>query len=75
MPTETTYAKLRANLAGFLDQVVDERETRIVRRRGSRDAALIPAGELNGLIETTHLLRSPRNGRRLLAALQRVEQR
>jgi antitoxin YefM len=75
MPPETTYAKLRANLAGFLDQLVDERETRIVRRRGSGDAALIPGGELNGLIETAHLLRSPRNGRRLLAALQRVEQR
>ena len=75
MATETTYTSLRANLAGVLDQVVDRRETVIVRRRGSRDVALIPADELAGLVETAHLLRSPRNARRLLAALQRADRR
>jgi antitoxin YefM len=72
MATETTYTSLRANLAGVLDQVVDKRQTVIVRRRGSRDVALVPADELAGLIETAHLLRSPRNARRLLAALHRA---
>jgi antitoxin YefM len=75
MPSETTYTSLRANLAAVLDQVVDQRETVIVRRRGSRDVALIPAAELAGLIETAHLLRSPRNARRLLTALHRSGQR
>ena len=75
MATETTYTSLRQNLASVLDQVVDQQETVIVRRRGSRDVALIPAGELAGLIETAHLLRSPRNARRLLAALHRAERR
>ena len=73
MSTETTYSNLRQNLAGFLDQVVDQHETVIVRRKGSRDVALIPAAELAGLVETAHLLRSPRNARRLLAALHRGE--
>jgi antitoxin YefM len=73
MSTETTYSNLRQNLAGFLDQVVDQHETVIVRRKGSRDVALIPAAELAGLVETAHLLRSPRNARRLLAALRRGE--
>ena len=73
MPTETTYTSLRENLATVLDQVVDQQETVIVRRRGSRDVALIPASELAGLIETAHLLRSPRNARRLLTALHRAE--
>jgi antitoxin YefM len=73
MPTETTYTSLRANLASVLDQVVDQQETVIVRRRGSRDVALIPASELTGLVETAHLLRSPRNARRLLTALDRAE--
>jgi antitoxin YefM len=72
MPTETTYTSLRENLASVLDQVVDQQETVIVRRRGSRDVALIPAGELAGLMETAHLLRSPRNARRLLTALHRA---
>jgi antitoxin YefM len=73
MPTETTYSSLRENLASVLDRVVDEQEPVIVRRKGGRDVALIPASELAGLIETAHLLRSPRNARRLLSALQRAE--
>src|SRR5437763_16719110 len=73
MATETTYASLRKNLASILDQVVDLQETVIVRRRGSRDVALIPAGELAGLMETAHLLRSPENARRLRAPLKRAE--
>lgn len=73
MPSETTYTSLRENLASVLDQVVDQQETVIVRRRGARDVALIPATELAGLTETAHLLRSPRNARRLLSALRRAK--
>ena len=73
MPTETTYTSLRENLATVLDRVVDQQETIIVRRRGARDVALIPASELAGLTETAHLLRSPRNARRLLTALGRAK--
>jgi antitoxin YefM len=73
MPTETTYTSLRENLATVLDQVIDQQDTVIVRRRGSRDVALIPASELAGLMETAHLLRSPRNARRLLTALRRAK--
>ena len=74
MDTETTYTILRQNLASVLDQVVDQQQTVIVRRKRSRDVALIPAAELSGLIETAHLLRSPRNARRLMAALRRADQ-
>ena len=73
MAIETTYTSLRENLASVLDQVVDQQETVIVRRGGSRDVALIPASELAGLIETAHLLRPPRNARRLPTALHRAE--
>src|SRR5215469_17174497 len=73
MAIETTYTSLRENLASVLDQVVDQQETVIVRRRGARDVALIPATELAGLIETAHLLRFPRNARRLLLALRRAK--
>jgi antitoxin YefM len=72
MATETSYTNLRQNLAAILDKVVDDQEPVIVRRRG-RDVALIPATELAGLLETAHLLRSPRNAKRLIAALCRAE--
>jgi antitoxin YefM len=44
-----------------------------VRRRDAGDVALVPAEELAGLMETAHLLRSPRNAQRLLAALRRAQ--
>jgi len=75
MAIETTYTRLRENLATVLDKVGEDHEVVIVRRRGSPDVALIPAAELMGLIETAHLLRSPRNARRLLTALGRVGRR
>ena len=73
MATETSYTHLRQNLAQVLDQVVDEQEVVVVRRKGARDVALLPAAELASLTETAHLLRSPRNARRLLTALRRAE--
>lgn len=73
MATETTYTSLRANLSTVLDQVVDQQEVVIVRRKGARDVALVPADELAGLMETAHLLRSPRNAHRLLTALRRAQ--
>jgi len=73
MPVETTYTSLRENLASVLDRVVDDQEVVIVRRRGAEDVALVPAAELAGLMETAHLLRSPRNARRLMTALRRAQ--
>ena len=75
MAIETTYTRLRENLASVLDQVSEDQEVVIVRRRGAPDVALIPAEELSGLMETAHLLRSPANAKRLLSALRRSERR
>jgi antitoxin YefM len=72
---ETTYTHLRDKLASVLDRVADDREVVIVRRRGSKDVALVPADELAGLMETAHLLRSPKNAQRLIRALRRAERR
>jgi antitoxin YefM len=69
MAVETTYTALREKLASYLDRVTDDREVVVVRRRGARDVAMIPADELAGLAETAHLLRSPANAERLLQAL------
>lgn len=70
--TETTYTSLRQSLASVLDRVANDREVVIIRRRGDKKVALIPADELAGLLETAHLLRSPKNAQRLLTALRRA---
>jgi len=74
MATETTYTALRDNLASYLDRVTDDREVVIVKRRGARDVAIIPADELSSLMETAYLLRSPKNAERLLESLRELEQ-
>jgi len=73
MPTVTTYTNARATLAALCDEVASTREPVIIRRRGAEDVALVSAEELEGLIETVHLLRSPKNAERLLAALARAQ--
>lgn len=75
MPIETTYTSLRERLVSVLDEVTENQEVVIIRRRGAKDVALIPADELNSLMETAHLLRSPKNAQRLLTALQRASKR
>ena len=69
---QTTYSNARANLASLLDQVSDNREIVVIKRRGSEDVALVAVSELSILLETAHLLRSPKNAQRLLAALERA---
>ena len=75
MAVETTYTQLRDKLASILDRVVEDQEVVVVRRRGAKDVALVPAAELSSLMETAHLLRSPKNAERLLRALRRAERR
>ena len=75
MSVETTYTSLRERLASVLDQVVNDQEVVIVRRRGAKDVALVPAAELASIMETAHLLRSSKNAHRLLTALARAARR
>jgi antitoxin YefM len=75
MARETTYTKARASLALLCDEVAETREPLIIRRRDGRDVALVAADELQSLIETAHLLRSPKNARRLITALRRARSR
>ena len=73
MAIQTSYSNARANLATLLDRVTVDREIVIINRRGAEDVALVAASELLSLLETAHLLRSPKNTQRLLTALNRAK--
>jgi antitoxin YefM len=75
MAIQTTYTHARAHLAALCDEVTANREVVIIHRRGAGDVALIAVDELSGLLETAHLLRSPKNAERLLTALARAQRR
>lgn len=67
---ETSYSHARANLASILDEVVDQQQIVIVKRRNDKNVALIAEDELSSLLESVYLLRSPENARRLHSALE-----
>ena len=72
MAIHTTYSKARANLAKLLTAASEDKEIILINRRNAEDVALISSSELSSLMETAHLLRSPKNAQRLLTALNRA---
>ena len=73
MPNLTSYTAARAEFKKLCDEVSSTREPVIIHRRSGDDVALIAADELESLMETAHLLRSPKNAQRLLSALLKAQ--
>ena len=73
LDVEVTYSQARQSLKSLMDHAVQDRDIVRVRRRQGGDVALIAAEELESLLETAHLLRSPRNAQRLFQALNRSQ--
>ena len=55
MSLEVSYSEARANLASLMDQVTDDCEVVVIKRRGRSSVALIDADELSSLMETEYL--------------------
>ena len=72
MIVETSYVQTIPNLNVLLDRVVNDREIIYIKSQGGENVALIAADELQSLLETMHLLRSPKNAERLLNAISRA---
>ena len=67
------YSTARAKLASVMDRVCEDRETLIITRKGEPAVVMLSLAEYRELEETAHLLRSPANARRLLAAIAELE--
>jgi antitoxin YefM len=70
---ETSPTAARQDFFQMLDRIAKEREICIINRPDGENIALIPESDLNSLIETVYLFRSPANARRLLDALDEVK--
>lgn len=75
MSKQTNLTDARNNLAELCNQVVADRKVIIINRQEGENVALIAVDELESLLETSHLLRSPKNAVRLLTALERAKAR
>jgi antitoxin YefM len=67
--THVSYSELRANLAGFMDEVCNTHAPLLVTRQNARSVVLVSEDDYEGLMETVHLLRSPANATRLLESI------
>ena len=72
MSITMTYTQARANLAKLLDEVSLNKEVVIINRKNAENVAMVSESELSGILETAHLLRSPKNAQRLLKTLLKV---
>jgi antitoxin YefM len=70
---ETSPTAARQDFFQMLDRIAKEREICIINRPDGENIALIPESDLNSLLETVYLFRSPANARRLLDALDEVK--
>ena len=68
------YTNARNGLASLLDRVTKNKEIVIINRRNKPDVALISKEELDSLLETVYLLRSPANAEALFKAIEESQQ-
>ena len=68
-----TYTALRENLAKVMDEVCDAGSHVVVTRQNARPVVVMSYEEFRSWEETLHLLRSPANAERLLAAAAELE--
>ena len=71
--TAISSSSFRENLKSTFDSIVNMRSPFLITRKSQEDIVMMPVHEYEGLIETVHLMKSPKNSERLLSALGRAE--
>jgi len=59
------FSEARNRLKAILDQVVADADYTIISRRDADDAVVMSLDNFNGLMETVHLLKNPKNATHL----------
>lgn len=65
-----SFTQARNSLKSVLDGVVNDADTTVITRRDSEDAVVMSLEYYNSLIETVHLLRSPKNAQHLERSIE-----
>ncbi len=66
------YTEFRTELKKFLDDVENNHETLIIKRKTGKGTVLISLEEYNSIMETVHLLSSKANADRLYESIQQM---
>ena len=68
-----SYGSLRRKLAKMMDRVCRDHDPLIVTRPERDSVVIMSLEDYESLEETAHLLRAPRNARRLLESIAQLE--
>ena len=67
-----TYSTARANLAGVMNRVCEDHEPLIITRNGDQSVVMLSLDDYKALEETSYLVRTPANARRLLTSISQL---
>ena len=67
------YAQARQNLKPLMDAVIEDRIAITITRTTSEPVIMMAKTEYDALMETLHLIRSPRNATRLREAIDEID--
>lgn len=68
------YSEFRVNLKKYLDDVEDNNETLIIKRKSGKGTVMISLDEYNSIMETVHLLSSKANADRLYESIKQMNE-
>jgi len=69
-----TYTEAREKLSDLIEKVCEDHDPLIITKKRDRAVVMISLEDYESLEETSYLLRSPRNARRLLESIKEVEE-
>ncbi len=61
-------------MKSYFEKVLKDKEPLFITRNGREDMVVLSKSEYSSLMETFHLLRSPKNAERLLKAIDQDQQ-
>jgi antitoxin YefM len=64
-----SYSDARSSLKSVLDQVNDDADVTIISRRDGADAVVMSLDQYQSMMETMHLLSTPKNAAHLLTSI------
>ena len=67
-----TYSHARENLARTITKVCEDHSPVVITKKGTEAVVMISLEDYEALEETSYLLKSPRNARRLLESIEQL---
>ena len=69
-----TYTEARERLSEAIEKVCEDHAPLIITKRRDKAVVMISLDDYESLVETSYLLKSPRNARRLFESIKALEE-